>query len=374
MASKRISGGVPKYQKIFDSLKAEIITGRYQPGKKLPSEAALVHRSGASRITVGRALRELQNLGLVERIAGSGTYVRDLRREQRAHLFGLLIPDLGETEIFEPICQGIANAPEATEHALLWGHTDKQAAKTEQAWQLCQQYISKNVSGVFFAPLEFEAEAEKTNRRISSALKHAGIAVVLLDRRSIKAPERNRPDMVGINNHQAGYVATEHLIQLGCRKIGFLGYHGAASTIAERMAGYHDALGAYALAPAIERPMQVHLEKQQSIAWSGHSHLDSVEAFVCVNDRIAGQLMHVFLARNVRIPEDVRLVGIDDVSYASLLPVPLTTVRQPTRDIGEAALRTMLDRIRMPHLPPREVLLDGDLVIRKSCGAVAKQS
>jgi GntR family transcriptional regulator, arabinose operon transcriptional repressor len=163
MASKRISGGVPKYQKIFESLKADIVTARYHPGQKLPSEAALVRKSGASRITVGRALRELQNLGLVERIAGSGTYVRDVQREQRAHLFGLLIPDLGETEIFEPICQGIANAPEATEHALLWGHTDKQASKTEQAWRLCQQYISKKVSGVFFAPLEFEAEAEKMN-------------------------------------------------------------------------------------------------------------------------------------------------------------------------------------------------------------------
>src|SRR5437868_14565010 len=106
----------PKYQKLFESLKADIVSGRYQPGQKLPSEAALVRKSGASRITVGRALRELQNLGLVERIAGSGTYVRDVQREQRAHLFGLLIPDLGETEIFEPICQGIANAPEATEH------------------------------------------------------------------------------------------------------------------------------------------------------------------------------------------------------------------------------------------------------------------
>jgi GntR family transcriptional regulator of arabinose operon len=323
---------------------------------------------------VGRALRELQNLGLVERIAGSGTYVRDVREEQRAHLFGLLIPDLGETEIFEPICQGIVNAPEATDHALLWGHTDKQASKTEQAWRLCQQYISKKVSGVFFAPLEFEAEAEKVNRRILSALKHAEIAVVLLDRRSAKAPERNRPDLVGINNHQAGYVATEHLIHLGCKQIGFVGYHGAATTIAERVAGYRDALAAHGLRPGVDPPVQVNLEKQTCISWSGQAGLDSVKAFVCLNDRIAGQLMHVFLARHVRIPEDVRLVGIDDVSYASLLPVPLTTVRQPTRDIGEAALRTMLDRIRMPHLPPREVLLDGELVIRKSCGATSKHT
>jgi GntR family transcriptional regulator, arabinose operon transcriptional repressor len=80
--------------------------------------------------------------------------------------------------------------------------------------------------------------------------------------------------------------------------------------------------------------------------------------------------MHMFLSRRIRIPEDIRLVGIDDAPYASLLPVPLTTVHQPTREIGEAALRAMLDRIHMPHLPPREVLLDGELVVRKSCGQV----
>ncbi|MBV9225359.1 MAG: GntR family transcriptional regulator [Acidobacteriaceae bacterium] len=370
MAAKRTTVNAPKYQKLFESLKADIISGRYKPGQKMPSEAALVYKSGASRITVGRAIRELQNLGLVERMAGSGTYVRDVSREQRPHLFGLLIPDLGETEIFEPICQGIANAPEATEHALLWGHTDTHLSKTEQAWRLCQQYIGKNVSGVFFAALEFEAEAEKVNRRILKVLSQAGIAVVLLDRRSSKAPERHRPDLVGINNHQAGYIATEHLIQLGCRRIGFLGYHGALSTIAERMAGYQDALAAHGLRPAIDpTTVQVHPHKEQSVSWSSKSQIDSVEAFVCVNDRVAGQLMHLFLPRGIRIPEDVRLVGIDDVSYASLLPVPLTTVRQPVREIGEAALRTMLDRLRTPRLPPREVLLDGDLVIRKSCGA-----
>jgi GntR family transcriptional regulator, arabinose operon transcriptional repressor len=357
MPSKRISIDVPKYQQLFESLKADIASGRYKPGQKLPSEAALVNKSGASRITVGRAIRELQNLGLVERMAGSGTYVRDLGREQQPRLFGLLIPDLGETEIFEPICRGIANAPEAAEHALLWGHADTHLSKAEQAWRLCQQYISKKVSGVFFAALEFEPEAEKVNRRILTALRQAEIAVVLLDRRTSKAPERHRPDLVGINNHQAGYAATEHLIKLGCRQIGFMGYHGAASTIVERMAGYHDALAAYRLRPALDS------------AQRDPDQLDAAEAFVCVNDRVAGQLMHVFLARNIRIPEDVRLVGIDDVSYASLLPVPLTTVRQPTRDIGEAALRTMLDRIRMPHSPPREVLLDGELVVRKSCGA-----
>ncbi|HVI79241.1 MAG TPA: GntR family transcriptional regulator, partial [Candidatus Acidoferrum sp.] len=319
MSSTRPNLRIPKYQKLFESLKADILSGRYKPGQRFPSEAALVNRSRASRITVGRAIRELQNLNLVTRIAGSGTYVSDLYSKGRPHLFGLLIPDLGETEIFEPICQGIANTPEASEHALLWGHADGHVARPEQAWSLSQQYISKQVSGVFFAPLEFESEAAKVNRRILSSLRQANIPTVLLDRRASKAPERNRPDLVGLNNRQAGYVATKHLIDLGCRRIGFLGYHGSASIIDERLAGYREALSCYGLQPAIES-VQVSPEKE-TLPSMGRSKRESLEAFVCVNDRVAGQLMQVFLAKKIKIPDDIRLVGIDDVSYASLLPV-----------------------------------------------------
>ncbi len=359
----------PKYQTLFESLKADILSGRFGPGQKLPSEAALVNKSGVSRITVGRAMRELQNLGLMDRVAGSGSYVRQMSADdRRPYLFGLLIPDLGETEIFEPICQGIANSPDVGDHALLWGHADSQASKSDQAWRLCQQYISRKVSGVFFAPLEFESDSEKVNRRILSALKEAAISVVLLDRRHSKAPERKRPDLVGANNRQAAYTATEHLVNLGCRRIGFMGYHGAPSTIAERVSGYEDALSAHGLRPAIDSGPHLRPQQEQPSLRIAKAH-ESLEAFVCVNDRVAGELMHIFLAKGLRIPEDIRLVGIDDVTYASLLPVPLTTVRQPAREIGESALRTMLDRIRLPQQPPREILLDGELIIRKSCGA-----
>ncbi len=366
MRSTRSERPIPKYQELFESLKADILAERYKPGQKLPSEAALVNKSGASRITVGRAIRELQNLQLVDRVAGSGTYVRDLQHQPRPHLFGLLIPDLGETEIFEPICQGIARAPEAPEHALLWGNAGTQTTKPQQAWSLCQQFISKQVSGVFFAPLEYEREATKVNARILSALREAKIPVVLLDRRASKTPERNRPDLVGLNNRQAAYVATEHLINLGCRRIGFLGHHGIASSIEDRLSGYKEALVVHGLRPMVEAAQA---DQENPKLSGGKGKRDAIDAFVCVNDRVAGQLMQVFLARKMKIPEDIRIVGIDDVSYASLLPVPLTTIRQPTREIGEAALRTMLDRIRSPHLPPREVLLDGELIVRKSCGA-----
>ena len=351
---------MPKYKDIIDHLVREIESGKLAPGQKLPSEAMVVKRYGTSRITVGRAMRELQQRGLIDRVAGSGSYVRNTRMERP--LFGLLIPELGETEIFAPICHGIATAREGSTHALIWGHSDPEvSAHSEQAMQLCDQYIAQKVSGVFFAPLEFEPDALEVNRRILRKLAQAKIPVVLLDRRPETAPERNRPDLVGINNRQAGYLATEHLIQLGCRRVGFLAYHGSALTISARFAGYSDALTAHGLTPAAPG-----IGEMQE---SG----EELEAYVCINDRLAGQLMHMFLARKIRVPEDIRIVGIDDVSYASLLPVPLTTVRQPCREIGAIALSTMLDRIQHPHMPSRDVLVDGELIIRHSSGPAVSE-
>jgi DNA-binding LacI/PurR family transcriptional regulator len=70
----------------------------------------------------------------------------------------------------------------------------------------------------------------------------------------------------------------------------------------------------------------------------------------------------------VRVPQEMRIVGIDDVKYASLLPVPLTTQHQNCADIGAMAMATMLQRIENPNLPTRDVLLQTHTVIRKSCG------
>src|SRR5512132_3202484 len=94
----------PKYQKVYATLRREIESGRWKPGDRLPSEADLVRSFDTSRITVGRAVRDLQAEGLVQRRAGSGTYVAPARRSTEGLSFGLLIPDLGETEIFESIC------------------------------------------------------------------------------------------------------------------------------------------------------------------------------------------------------------------------------------------------------------------------------
>jgi GntR family transcriptional regulator, arabinose operon transcriptional repressor len=112
-------GAAPKYKQILLELRRSVAAGEYKPGDRMPSEADLGLRFGVSRLTIQRVLKELQIEGIIERKAGSGTYVRV--RVSEGSLFGLLILGLGETEIFDPICQGIARAGSRGGHALLWG-------------------------------------------------------------------------------------------------------------------------------------------------------------------------------------------------------------------------------------------------------------
>ncbi len=83
--------------------------------------------------------------------------------------------------------------------------------------------------------------------------------------------------------------------------------------------------------------------------------------------------MRTLLALGRRIPEQVKIVGIDDLPFAGLLPVPLTTVRQPCREMGLTAMAVMLDRLAHPNLPTRDVLLASQIVVRESCGASLEQ-
>ena len=362
----------PKYKQVYSALWREIQSGRLKRGDRLPSEAELERRFGASRITVGRAVRDLQSAGLVERRAGSGSYVTT-PRSAAALSFGLLIPDLGETEIFEPICQGMMASPLAREHALVWGSPNGGGvSKEERAWQLCSQYIDRGVSGVFFAPLETVSPKEDVNRRIVDALDEARIPVVLLDRTVVPYPRRGHHDLVGIDNRRAGYVITEHLLRLGARRIAFVAQPVAAATVDAREAGYREAL--YVWDAPVDRTLSRRMDPEEGVEVRKLMASTRPDAIVCANDRTAARLMRTLLRLDYGVPGDVRLVGIDDVEYASLLPVPLTTLRQPTRQIGDAALTAMLERVARRDLPARDILLQTELMVRESCGASATKN
>jgi GntR family transcriptional regulator of arabinose operon len=357
-----------KHRRVYNALHDDIQSGRLKRGDRLPSEAALVRTFGVSRITAGRAVRDLQAGGMVERRAGSGTFVKAAPAAPGLS-FGLLIPDLGVTEVFEPICQGMMASPLAAAHALLWGSaTAAHATKEERAWQLCRQYIDRRVSGVFFAPLELSVRKDDVNKRVVEALDAASIPVVLLDRQPFPYPERGRHDLVGIDNRRAGYLITDHLLRLGARRIGFVAVENAASTVDAREAGYREAL--YASNAPVERGLVCRLDPADGDTVKRFLDSSRPDALVCANDWTAARVMHTVLDLGYVVPRDLRLAGIDDMEYARLLPVPLTTLRQPTREIGAAAFAAMLDRVAQPGAAARDILLQTELIVRRSCGGL----
>lgn len=364
---------VPKHAQVRATLRRDIRDGRWRQGDRLPSEAELGERFGVSRITISRAMRDLQSADLIERRRGSGTYVKR-RRAVDGKSFGLLIPDLGESEVFAPICRGMMASPLAERHALIWGNSPPVGGsegagedRDTAAWHLCQQFIERGVSGVFFAPIEHVAAMHEINHKIGRALDQARIPVVLLDRPLLPFPAPGRHDLVGIDNRHAGYIITDHLLRQGCRRIQFVARPGSAPTVDDREAGYREALFAW---KAPYQPYFVHrIDPNDVDTVKALMEAARPDGIVCANDRTAGSLMRSLRRLEYRIPEDVRLTGIDDVEYASLLPVPLTTLRQPTRQIGFTALAMMLERIARPDLPVRDVRLQCELVIRESCGA-----
>ncbi|MBA4106240.1 MAG: GntR family transcriptional regulator [Pirellula sp.] len=355
-----------KHRRIVDAVRDRIRSGALRPGDRIPSDTELVREFGVSRPTVARALQELQAHGLLERKVGSGTYVlRSETREPRS--FGLLIPGLGKTEIFEPICAQMAAAAQDYDHSILWGADVRRSdpsGEANSALELCCHFALSNVAGVFFAPVELVEGHQAVNEKIISTLAKAKIPVVLLDRDYVPYPDRSRFDLVGVDNRRVGYTMTHHFFQRGCQRVIFIARERSASTIDARIAGFMEAVvknsGSFD-SKLVQRfdPRDLTLLKKT---------VDRLkpDGIVCGNDVTAGQLMHSLDQLGLNVPGDVRVSGVDDVKYAELLRVPLTTMRQPCVAIGEAAFRAMLDRVDNPDGPARDILLGCELVVRQS--------
>ncbi len=358
----------PKYRLIREKIRESIETRCYGPGERLPADSELALQFDTSRLTIIRALRDLEMEGLVKRRAGAGTFV-SIPVQLEPHEFGLLIPDLGDGEIFEPICRGMARSGESARQALLWGNVSASAkTKEQQAEELCRYFISRKVSGVFFAPVELTEHKDQLNIRIAAELERAQIPLVLLDRCIYPFPRRSHFDLVGIDNVRAGYSITERVLHSGCRRVAFVSRPGSAPTIQMRSAGYREALWRNKV--ALDPVLVAEIDPADTNKFKKFMHAARPDGVVCANDFTAGQLMHSAIGAGLRIPDDLRIVGFDDVKYASLLPVPLTTVHQPCAEIGAAAVTAMLQRLEKPGLSGRDILLDFRIIVRQSCGGV----
>lgn len=388
------------YKQIYETLRERLSSGVYR--ERLPSEQQLRTEFGASRPTIARAVQRLEAEGLVDRQVGAGTFVRmKPAHPSDNNRFGLLIPNQANTDFFPLICEAIQLALPQNCALSIWGSPGDVA----DIRQLSAKLTAERVAGVFFVPLELTPNSDRINAEIAASLKERGIATVLIDRNIGPYSQGVEMDLVGIDNERAGYVITEHLVEHGCGSWAFFHRPNSAPTVDARIVGFRAALSAHGIhcgpaQPLGSEPPGRHRKSATRGTKSTAAHIHSGDptdrvsveilltslgrgrtasarsplGVVCANDSTAAELMKTLEDLGVGVPEDVRLVGIDDMKYAALLRVPLTTLKQPCIEIAKAAVEALLERRRQPNRAPREIHLNFELIRRRSCGCPGQET
>ncbi len=359
----------PKYRQIFEHVYDGILRGRYRPGSRIPTELELAAQFEASRMTVSRALRDLESEGFLLRRHGAGTFVRENGGRATGSV-GLIFPGFPgfHSGIFDAMTLEITRRAQAAGYGLVLGDPLQGGvdAALGDPQKICEPYLVRRVACVFFTPVELPPEQMAGNARITDIFEEAGIPVILVDRDICDFPARSNHDLVGIDNFASAYNLAEHLLRQGYRELHFAATSAVAGTITARILGYQSAMIRHGILPDLK---WVHRGDPQSPSFARELAEEAAgSAILCSNDHLAAILMRHFAPLGVRVPGDVAVVGFDDTPFAPLLAPPLTTVRQPGAELGAAAVRLMLERLADPRIPPREVRLPCELVVRESCG------
>ena len=354
--------GNTKYRALLDALKADILSGKYASGQPFPSVRALGNRFGIARSTVAHALDELSHQGLICRQQGRRTVVSV---QGAARKIGLIMPDVTQSEYFVRIFRELMRVAECRQYELLFGEIKGATARTRAACaeKLVDAFIRQGVSGVIFQPIEYYADGNDFNRRMLSRLDEARIPVVLCDN-SPDALER-RYDVVGNDNITSSLVLYRHLVAAGAKRICFFMRPYSAQTHFVRAQGF---LLAHLpkLTGTFGSESLLVAEPDDAAAIRRRIRARKVDAFMCGDDETAAKLMQTLRRLGYAVPGDILVSGFNDLNVARLLSPALTTLRINCKDIADTAFDRLIARISRPDLPPTEIFLPVELVVRES--------
>jgi LacI family transcriptional regulator len=277
--------------------------------------------------------------------------------KKQTHTLGLIIPDI--TNPFYPeVARGIEDGAADQGFSIFLCNTNWEREREVDYLRLLAE---KRVDGIILAPIDNELEA--VEHRLAGK-----IPVVYVS----NAPHGTRYSFVVIDNVLGGFLATEHLIQAGHRRVGFVGSTEDSLTIEERLKGYRRALKKHGL--SIEKKyIQLGEFKQESgyrIIRRMIADGDYPRAVFAENDLLALGILQGVKASGLSVPDDLAVVGFDDIPFASFPEVQLTTINQPTYEMGRKAVEILLEQIGGhdgSSLPRnRQIYLEPRLIVRKS--------
>ena len=352
----------PRYKEIVSWIRSGIEDGSLKSGDRLPTEMELAERFGLSRQTVRHATGELVEAGVLTRVKGSGTYVGVSplgRREQYRNI--AVISTYVDSYIFPAILKGIERTLGTRGYSTQVSFTDNKI--THEAGILKKILDKDNIDGLIVEPSM--SALPNPNIGYYKALRARGIPILFFHARY---PDVDGP-LVGLNDRGTAAKAVSMLAERGHRRIGCVGKLDDAQGLA-RYAGYLDGMATAGL--GVEEMNTVWLDTwdvdhMEDAADRIFRRLEGCTAVVAYNDQVGVSLIRMALARGLRVPEDLAVVGVDDAPIASLCPVPLSTFAHPKEALGEKAAANMLDMLSQPGFDGN-FLFEAEAVIRESIG------
>ena len=202
-------------------------------------------------------------------------------------------------------------------------------------------------------------------------LAEEGFPIVLVNRRTYDPMVRGLVDYVGIDNIQGGFWAVEHLIKLGHRRIGIIGGSSESSVGFERLEGGKRALAAYGLKQFNDYFLEGDFLKESGYR-GGMKFIKMAEpptAVFAANDYMALGTYQAVMEEGLKVPEEIAIVGFNDIEFTSMKGIELTTIGQKKYEMGALSVENLVERIegRKVH-PPQEIILKPELIIRRTCG------
>jgi len=333
-----------------------------------PDIRDVARRAGVSVGTVSNVLNRPDLVAATTRARVEGAladlhYVRNesarqLRRGQ-SRTVGLIVPDIANP-FFTDVARGIEEVTRAADALVIVCNSDNEASNDLRYLRMLAEH---QVLGVLHVPAG--ASASSTSRARERATR-----VVLLDHKSRTTGQCS----VSVNDVHGGELATTHLLKAGHRRIGFVGAGTSrARQVIDRLAGARRAMVAAGRNPddlvVLDAPL---LNVPGGVAAARDLLRLGVRkrptAVACVNDLLAIGMLQELLRGGVQVPGDVAIVGYDDIAFAAVSAVPLTSVRQPRIDLGRRAATLLLDEAFNPHHEHRRDEFEPELIVRESSG------
>lgn len=325
------------------------------------AEAAGVSVATVSRVVSGSrhrvsAATRSRVLAAVARLRYQPNLVALGLKKRVTHTIGLIVPDISNP-FYPAIARGIEDVANRAGLAVLLCNTYEDLAKERSYLMLLR---NRMVDGLIFATVG-------ANTKHLRMLRRERVPAVLVAR----APEGVKMDAVLVDNRRGEREATEHLLRLGHRRVAFIGGPAALPVAGERLAGYRDALAAAGIGadPALVADGAFRAEGGAAAVGTLLRRRAAFTAIVASNDLMAIGAMEELRRRGRRLPDDVAVVGFDDITFASLVEPPLTTVAQPKYRMGTLAMERLLELLNSGDRRPRRLVLEPQLVVRRSCGA-----